>query len=573
MNKASDKDGLQRIATPKLIYIFFGLILLFTITTIILTAVILGVVVDRLDSKNATPSSQSGSLSLVDQIKIDELIKHLEQLQIIADRSNQTRAIATPGFNGTLDYVTSQLEQNTNLIVQRQYFTVRNYIIQGTPRLQSEINGNITDHVHLTDFAQILFSSRANFGSFVPIVVIPNVGCQDTDWTSVSAADSIALVKRGICTYSEKSALAEKYRVKGLLIYHDVPSSSALQGVRNNLNTTIPAFSISYNLGMRLVNAGINARVNMDIDVSHANGVGNICADTRTGDKTKTIVVGSHIDSVPAGSGINDNGKKKESIGGLYSLCVYLGSGTVGNLILALNLARLFQTSSSSYSAYQYRVRFCWWGAEELGLLGARYHVDRAMLPTTTEIGERLQDYLVNFNYDMLAGPNYRFGIHDSSTAPSTTPTQALYGTGQITNIFRQWFNEQNLPWSNASLGGGSDYVPFLAAGLAVGGVNTGAGGIKPADERDQYTAVLGTGNGGIANAAYDPCYHQQCDRITNINPFAYEKVVQAAAYAIEYLGRLNDLEKWLYPQGRSKNFELFNRDQLYDFRNDPDLI
>jgi hypothetical protein len=42
--------------------------------------------------------------------------------------------------------------------------------------------------------------------------------------------------------------------------------------------------------------------------------------------------------------------------------------------------------------------------------------------------------------------------------------------------------------------------------------------------------------------------YHQQCDRIKNMNPFAYEKVVRAAAYAIEYVGRLNDLEKWLYP-------------------------
>jgi Zn-dependent M28 family amino/carboxypeptidase len=242
-------------------------------------------------------------------------------------------------------------------------------------------------------------------------------------------------------------------------------------------------------------------------------------------------------------------------------------------LILALNLARLFETSSSSYSTYKYRVRFCWWGAEELGLLGAIYHVDQASLPSTTTEGERLQDYLVNFNYDMLAGPNYIFGIHDSALVPATTPQQARSGTSRITDLFRQWFNEQKLPWSNSSLGGGSDYVPFLAAGIAVGGVNTGAGGIKPASVRDQYSAILGTGNGGIANAAYDPCYHQQCDRIRNINPFAYERVVKAAAYAIEYLGRLNDLEEWLYPGGRQPTLKVFNRNMIYDFRNDPDLI
>lgn len=239
-----------------------------------------------------------------------------------------------------------------------------------------------------------------------------------------------------------------------------------------------------------------------------------------------------------------------------------------------MNLARLFQTSSSSnYPTYPYRVRFCWWGAEEHGLIGSRYHVAQASLPDRTTIGERLQDYLVNFNYDMLAGPNFRFGIHNSGQVPPSTPSQALSGTGRITNLFRQWFNEQKLPWSNASLEGGSDYVPFLAAGIAVGGVNTGAGTIKSSVERDQYSSILGTGNGGLANAPYDPCYHQVCDKITNINRFAYENVVKAAAYALEYLGRLNDLEKWLYPQGRAKNLRSINRNQIDNYQSDPELI
>jgi hypothetical protein len=115
--------------------------------------------------------------------------------------------------------------------------------------------------------------------------------------------------------------------------------------------------------------------------------------------------------------------------------------------------------------------------------------------------------------------------------------------------------------------------VPFLTGGVAVGGVNTGAGGIKSVSERDQYAAVLGIGNGGIANAAYDTCYHQKCDRIENVNPSAYETVVKAAAYAIEYVGRLNNLEKWLYPQGRVKNVRLFNKNQRYNIHYNPDLV
>jgi hypothetical protein len=181
MPRILDSNESQPVVINKWIYILFGLLILFTITTIALAAAILGVVINRLESKNRTSLDKSEPVSLVDQIKIDDLMKHLEQLQVFADRSNGTRAIGTSGFNDTLDYITDQLKQNTNLIIQHQYFTVRNYIIQGTPQLQTQINGNITNHVYLTDFTQILFSSRADFVSFVPVIAIPNLGCSDAD--------------------------------------------------------------------------------------------------------------------------------------------------------------------------------------------------------------------------------------------------------------------------------------------------------------------------------------------------------------------------------------------------------
>jgi hypothetical protein len=243
-------------------------------------------------------------------------MKHLEQLQVIADQSNGTRATGTRGFNGTLDYITNQLEQNTDFIIQHEYFTVPNCVVQGMPQLQSQINGLINNHVYLTDFTHVIFSPGANFDSFVRLVSIPNLGCQDSDWMSVLAIDSIALVKRGDCTFPDKSLLAEKYRVKGLLIYNDGTAPDrfqAFQNVRSHLNATIPAYFLSYNLGMMFVDAASNASANasiiMKIDVSDAEGIGNICTDTPTGDRTKTIVVGSHSDGVLDGSGINDDGK------------------------------------------------------------------------------------------------------------------------------------------------------------------------------------------------------------------------------------------------------------------------
>jgi Zn-dependent M28 family amino/carboxypeptidase len=221
-----------------------------------------------------------------------------------------------------------------------------------------------------------------------------------------------------------------------------------------------------------------------------------------------------------------------------------VGSGSAANLGLAIALARLFQTST--YAKYKYRVRFCWWGAEEVGLLGAKDYVKQAKISTT--VGERLADHLINLNYDMLASPNYMFGIYDGKTANSATPPQALPGSNKITALFQGWFEQQVLPWDYTDFSGRSDYGPFLAEGIVAGGLFSGGDGIKTQEERDRYDRILGQGMGGIAGATHDPCYHKACDSIQNINKFAYEKMVQAAAYVLEYLARQDDLKGWLYP-------------------------
>jgi Zn-dependent M28 family amino/carboxypeptidase len=220
------------------------------------------------------------------------------------------------------------------------------------------------------------------------------------------------------------------------------------------------------------------------------------------------------------------------------------GSGSAANLGLAVGLARLFQTST--YAKYKYRIRFCWWGAEELGLLGSADHVRQAKVSTV--IGERLSDYLINLNYDMLGSPNYIFGIYDGRTANNATPSQALPGSNKITALFKGWFDQQKLPWDYTDFSGRSDYGPFLAEGIVAGGLFSGADETKTQAQRDRYDQMLGQGMGGIAGAIQDPCYHRACDSIQNINIFAYERMVQAAAYVLEYLARQDDLNRWLYP-------------------------
>jgi Zn-dependent M28 family amino/carboxypeptidase len=246
-------------------------------------------------------------------------------------------------------------------------------------------------------------------------------------------------------------------------------------------------------------------------------------------------------------------------------LFLVLGSGSAANLELALTLARLFQTST--YAKYKYRIRFCWWGAEEIGLLGAAYHVAQAKISNVT--GERLSDYLINLNYDILGSPNFMLAIYDGKTVPVNIPVTALPGSNKITTIFQNWFEQQNLPWDYTGFDGRSDYGPFLAEGIVAGGLFSGADDIKTQEQRDRYDRMLGRGMGGIAGIVHDPCYHQPCDSIQNINVFGYEKMVQASAYVLEYLARQDDLKTWLYPNGTSLRFAAQSTSRAYNSINE----
>jgi Zn-dependent M28 family amino/carboxypeptidase len=257
-------------------------------------------------------------------ISIEDVMNHLDELQRIATTENETRAVNTAGFNRTLDYITDYLTANTNYTVTKSFFPVRQFNLERDPILLSSVNGIITNHTYSTNLANaeiyhVQYSTSANFQDYVELSAIPDVGCTDADWqnASSSVAGRVALVKRGNCTFIEKAAFASKYNAAALLMYNDGELPNRTQPILTNLGqtNTIPALFLSYGLGQQLVDAAqdpsTNASVFINIVLRNEQPfpVGNICADTPTGDVTQTIVIGSHSDSVPAGPGINDNGE------------------------------------------------------------------------------------------------------------------------------------------------------------------------------------------------------------------------------------------------------------------------
>jgi len=313
------------------VFIIIALVGLFVIIAITLNAATLGIIIKRFDELKNTNGNQETitnqsllNSSLVEATRITDVMGHLSELYRIAVVENGTRAINTRGFNRTLDYITDYLSVNTDYQITKTYFPIKTFQLASDPILLISINGIITNRTYSIDlstaeFFYVLYSAPINLTDFVPLTAIPNVGCLDDDWLNAnpSPAGRIALVKRGDCDFVQKAALAAQYNVTGIFIYNDGSSSDRTEPIAISFdqNNELPALFLSFNLGQELVTAlqnpttNTSARIIIDLVNIPPFPVGNICADTPTGDPTQTIVIGSHSDSVPAGPGINDNGK------------------------------------------------------------------------------------------------------------------------------------------------------------------------------------------------------------------------------------------------------------------------
>ncbi|MET9321015.1 M28 family metallopeptidase [Streptomyces sp. NPDC003038] len=211
----------------------------------------------------------------------------------------------------------------------------------------------------------------------------------------------------------------------------------------------------------------------------------NLIADWPGGDPNAVLMAGAHLDSVSSGAGINDNGS---------------GSAAVLETALAVSRAGLQPTK---------HLRFGWWGAEELGLVGSKYYVNN--LPSTERA--KFSGYL---NFDMIGSPNPGYFVYDDD------PT--------IEQTFKNYYAGLGVPTEIETEGDGrSDHASFKNVGIPVGGLFTGASNTKSSAQAQKW--------GGTAGQAFDRCYHSSCDGTANINDTALDRNADAIAYAVWNLG------------------------------------
>jgi Zn-dependent M28 family amino/carboxypeptidase len=453
---------------------------------------------------SASAVDEVNTRRLRNAVTVGGILEHERVFQRIANRNDGTRASGTPGYDESVTYVARTLRR-AGYTVRRQPFEFPFYR-ELAPAVLAQVSPTPTVY----QAATFTYSGSGDVqGPVVPIdVQIPppatpgsTSGCEAADFPVPPADPAVALIQRGTCTFEVKAANAQAAGYDAVVIFNEgQPGRTDLPAGTLGRPFDIPVVGASFADGSALHAAAQAGPTVVRVVTSTENRIDttyNVLADSPTGNRNKVVVVGAHLDSVIAGPGINDNGS---------------GSSTL--LEIAEQMTRL-----GIHNRQQ--VRFAFWGAEELGLIGSEYYVANL---TDRQLGP----IYANLNFDMLGSPNYVRFVYDgdgSTIAPAGPP-----GSGAIESIFTDYFASQGLASEPTQFSGRSDYGPFIAVGIPAGGLFSGAEGIKTAEQAAIY--------GGTAGLAYDSCYHQACDTITNLSTRALYELGDAAAHAVMTLAR-----------------------------------
>jgi Zn-dependent M28 family amino/carboxypeptidase len=339
-----------------------------------------------------------------------------------------------------------------------------------------------------------------------PNTLPPNTstsGCELTDFVDVTSVTEpqVALIQRGGCLFRPKALNAQAMGYDAAIIFNEGQEgrTELIGGGLGGLGVDIPVLMTSFAVGQELYDASPGAKVSISADtIAETRHTSNVIADYPGGRTDRTLIVGAHLDSVPEGPGINDN-----------------GSGSAGILEIALQMKKLDIKPTN-------HVRFAFWGAEESGppQWGSQYYVDQL-----GQLGQpQRKDIALYLNFDMIGSPNFVRFVYDGDGPTLPLGSPAPNGSGQIEKVFLNYFASQNLATEPIPFDGRSDYQPFFDAGIPAGGLISGDAGIKTKEQAAIY--------GGTTGEPYDSCYHQACDTIDNLNQTSIDQLADGAAHA-----------------------------------------
>jgi Peptidase family M28/PA domain len=446
---------------------------------------------------------------LLECVTLDGVREHQAALQEIADNNDDpfypgTRAAGTEGYANSVDYVAGLLKDagyDVTLDPVEFDFNFPATLRQLTPVQATYETGVFTGS-----------GSGTVEGQVIPVDInltpprASTSGCEAADFAGIdwSGDADIALVQRGACFFGDKAHNAELAGAEAVIIFNqgDTPDREGLivadatsitlpDGSTGTITHNIPVVGASFADGVALSQPGSTAFV--EVDPPERRTDYNVIAELPGKNEDNVVMAGAHLDSVIEGPGIQDN-----------------GSGSAALLETALMMAKVKPQNT---------VRFAWWAAEEIGLLGSTDYVEGLSQAER----DRIALYM---NYDMVGSPNYIFMVYDAdeSSFPAPEGVPIPEGSTAIEDLYESYYTLVGEPYDDTAFDGRSDYQAFIENGIPSGGLFTGAEEVKT----EQQEAIWG----GTAGEQFDPCYHLACDTFDNVDLHALEVNSDLIAFA-----------------------------------------
>jgi len=426
-----------------------------------------------------------------------------------------SRNSGEPGYRASVDYVAGLME-DAGYAVTIQPYKFFYYAYTAIPTF-SEVSP--TPHSYtLNDEWGPGRSTGTTTADLQPaggIIIPPTAtssstsGCTSADFTGF-VAGRIALIQRGGCNFGVKVQNAQAAGASGVIIFNegnpgrtDLLVGSLVDVAGNPIVPTIPVAFTTFAIGQNLLNQYQQAVQNqtalpvMSISiraiVDPNRDDWNVIAESKGGDKNHVVVVDAHLDAI-YGAGMLDNAS---------------GSATI------LDVAQKMKNVQPLN-----KLRFIWFGGEELGLLGSEYYVNNLTSNELSHIGYDL-------DADVTATPNYTIGVLDpagpdlfSGVVTSTFPNRVYKASTIARDQAIAYFDSIGLNHELFSPVG-TDAFSFNAVGIPASGLLTGQDCCKSQRQVDLFGGFLGNYEGNIPS--FDGgCVDNPflwCDNLSNNDP------------------------------------------------------
>jgi hypothetical protein len=459
---------------------------------------------------NATPAR------LGECIQQHALWRVLSTFQAIADanpdrRGHPNRNTGTAGYKASVDYVAG-LMRKAGYSVKIQSYDWEHRELSGQPAFG--MGGQ--DLVLGRDWwVAAISGSRVVSAPVVAIGV--GRGCAAGDFASFTKG-AIALLAPGMCDADLQVANAQDAGAGAVILAPDDAGQGSpdKMRVRDQAGLAapagIPVIGVTAALGASLRRQAGMGMAHLAVQTRQVSATDyNLIADSPFGDAGHMVVVDGHLDAI-YGAGILDN-----------------ASGSTTMLDIALNLAN---------TPTRNRLRYIWFGGEELGLLGSHYYT-RHLPP------DELSRIAFDLDVDVTATPNFDVLIADPGHAsdrlrfPPDVVPQSQIGNTAFTDVFRKAGIASRL----ARFGNdGTDSNAFSLVGVPNTGILTQQDCCKKPWEVRIWGGYTGDYEGVVpgVNGQCVDTPGRWCDDLSNNDPFVLEFVSRAVAEVTLRLANTN---------------------------------